>query len=133
MMRKLYLDSCIIIYFVEQHPDYFASVDTRIEAGDSLITVSDLCKLECLVHPMRAGDTARLAAFQQFFAADDLSITRCSPAVFELATTLRARHHLKTPDALHLAAAIEAGCDEFWTNDHRLDAAASGHLRTVTL
>lgn len=23
--------------------------------------------------------------------------------------------------------------DEFWTNDHRLDTAAAGHLRTVTL
>ncbi len=28
---------------------------------------------------------------------------------------------------------IEAGCEEFWANHHRLDAAAAGHLHTVTL
>ena len=46
-------------------------------------------------------------------------------AVFELAATLRARHDLKTPDALHLAAAIHHGCDELWTNDHRFDRAST--------
>lgn len=132
-MPKLYLDSCIVIYYVEQHPDYFAPVDARINTGDHQITVSDLCRLECLVHPLRTGDAARLTAFNQFFTADDLYITPCSSRVFDLATELRARHRLKTPDALHLAAAIAAGCDEFWTNDHRLDAAATGYLRPVTL
>lgn len=132
-MPRLYLDSCIISYYVEQHPDYFGPVDARINAGDSLMTVSDLCRLECLVHPMRAGDAARLTAFERFFAADDLWITPCSSSVFKPATELRAHHRLKTPNALHLAAAIEAGCDELRTDDHRLDAAASGHLRTVNL
>ncbi len=48
--------------------------------------------------------------------------------VFERAARLRARHRLKTPDAIHLAAALEHGCDEFWTNDRRLAAAAEGAL-----
>ena len=132
-MPSLYLDSCIIIYYVEQHPDFFARVDERINQDGTTITVSDLGRLESLVHPLRAGDLHRLANFQRFFAATDLRNIACSRRVFDLATELRARHRLKTPDALHLAAAIEAGCDEFWTNDHRLDAAAAGHLRTVTL
>lgn len=54
-------------------------------------------------------------------------------AVFDLATELRAQHGLKTPDALHLAAAISAGCDEFWTNDLRLTQAAQGRIRTISL
>jgi predicted nucleic acid-binding protein len=49
-----------------------------------------------------------------------------------LATDLRAQYRLKTPDALHLAAAITAGCDEFWTNEHRLEQAAAGRLTLVT-
>ena len=36
----------------------------------------------------------------------------------------RVQHGLKTPDALHLAAALHHGCTEFWTNDDRLRAAA---------
>lgn len=87
---------------------------------------SNLVLMECLVVPMRNADSslelqyrATLAAFQ---AAD---LTR---AVFERAARLRARHRLKTPDAIHLAAALEHGCDEFWTNDRRLAAAAEGVL-----
>ncbi len=49
-------------------------------------------------------------------------------AVFNLATELRASHRLRTPDALHLAAALSAGCSEFWTNDTRLAAMAGQHL-----
>jgi len=51
--------------------------------------------------------------------------------VFDLATELRARQGLKTPDALHLAAALHTGCDEFWTNDERLVRAASGRIRNL--
>ena len=47
---------------------------------------------------------------------------------FDLATELRGLHGTKTPDALHLAAAILGGCQEFWTNDHRLTAAARNRI-----
>lgn len=40
----------------------------------------------------------------------------------EKAADLRAKYSwLKTPDAIHLAAAIESGCDAFLTNDRRLE------------
>lgn len=54
-----------------------------------------------------------------------------SQAVFEQATELRAQHRLSTPDALHLAAAIDAGCEEFWTNDRRLECAAAGRIEVI--
>ncbi|MBS3952720.1 MAG: PIN domain-containing protein [Methylomicrobium sp.] len=41
------------------------------------------------------------------------------------ALNLRVKHKIKTPDALHLATAIENGCTEFWTNDNRLKEAAN--------
>ncbi len=41
---------------------------------------------------------------------------------------LRARNGIQTPDALHLAAAIEGGCQEFWTNDKRLRVVAHNFL-----
>lgn len=52
--------------------------------------------------------------------------------MFDLATELRARHGLKTPDALHLAAAIACGCNELWTNDGRLTRATDNRIRVVT-
>ena len=36
------------------------------------------------------------------------------------AAALRARHGLRTPDAIHCATAIHAGCDAFLTNDAKL-------------
>ncbi len=46
---------------------------------------------------------------------------------------VRVRHRVKTPDALHLAAAINAGCDQFWTNDDRLAKAAEGHIEVINI
>lgn len=46
--------------------------------------------------------------------------------VYGLATQLRARFNLKTPDALHLGCAQFHGCDALWTNDDRLAQAGHG-------
>jgi uncharacterized protein len=51
--------------------------------------------------------------------------------VFEQATLLRVNSNLKTPDAIHLAAAIEAGCQELWTDDKQLKAIASQSLEVI--
>ena len=48
------------------------------------------------------------------------------------AAELRARFNLKTPDALHLAAAQCHGCEALWTHDNRLDQASRG-LATILL
>jgi len=130
---SIYFDSCTVIYYIEQHPDFFARIDARVNDPSTRIVVSDLTRLECLVKPLRANDTVRMKQFEFFFSAPDLTVVGCPRTVFDLAAQLRAHHGLKTPDALHLAAAIEGGCDEFWTNDDRLDAAAANYLRTVTL
>ncbi|MGH7171944.1 MAG: type II toxin-antitoxin system VapC family toxin [Gemmataceae bacterium] len=41
-------------------------------------------------------------------------------AVCDRAADLRVKYRFKTPDALHLAAAIEHACDRFLTNDVQL-------------
>jgi predicted nucleic acid-binding protein len=41
------------------------------------------------------------------------------------------QHGLTTPDALHLATALQHGCTELWTNDNRLLAAAGAMARNV--
>lgn len=69
---------------------------------------------------IRRGDEERRKVFEaQFQKLTWLPLT--SP-IFDLAAELRALHRVKTPDALHAAAAILHSCDEFWTNDRRLAA-----------
>ena len=47
-------------------------------------------------------------------------------AVFLQAARARAQFGLKTPDAIHLAAAQHHRCAALWTNDDRLAQAAHG-------
>ncbi len=130
---RIYLDSCIVIYYIERHMNFFQKIDARfLDDGNQWLT-SDLCRLECQVQPVRQQDEQRLTLYRKFFASTDLSIIPFTHRVFDLAIDLRAQHNLKTPDALHLAAAIVGGCQEFWTQDHRLDHAAAHYLRTTTL
>jgi predicted nucleic acid-binding protein len=48
-------------------------------------------------------------------------VVSLSREVIDCATKIRAHYGFKTPDAIHLAAAVVSGCDAFLTNDHRLD------------
>lgn len=133
-MHKLYWDSCVLIYRLQQIEPWkekIAHALTRVP--NPQLVVSELVRLECRVKPLRDGDTAMLSKFDHFFAATAAERVPLSRSVFELATDLRAKHGVKTPDALHLAAAIRSECSAFWTNDHRLNNAAQGRIDVVSV
>ena len=67
-----------------------------------------------------------LAVYDRYFNACEL--IPFDRVLFELASRLRIDHRIKTPDALHLAGALIAGCDQFWTNDYHLAKAAGAKL-----
>jgi predicted nucleic acid-binding protein len=119
----IYFDSVIIIYLFDHIGPFNVRATNRlaalVAAGDS-IAASDLSRLECRVQPIRLGDAAKLAVFDAFFARPDVQLVPITTAVFDRATQLRATHNFKLGDSLHLAAAVEAGCDAFLTNDTRL-------------
>jgi len=132
---RAYFDSCIVIYLIEKRQPWHGVIRnalTRLSAPDSAVVFTDLNRLECRVLPIAAGMPGLLADYDAFFASDGLIRHGLHTDTFDLATDLRARYRLKTPDALHLAAAITAGCDEFWTNDRRLEDAAAGRISVVT-
>jgi uncharacterized protein len=121
---KVYLDSCIVIYLIEGNLQNRTAVESALQAHQPTTTlVSDLVRLECRVRPLRRNDHALAERFDNFFA--DVLVVPLTPAVYDLAAELRAQHRFKTPDALHIAAAIFHSCDEFWTNDLRLGALGS--------
>jgi predicted nucleic acid-binding protein len=121
----VYCDSVILIYFFEGVPAVKARAATRLSAlsaaGDE-IAASDLSRLECRLKPIRQGDAVTLAVYDGLFARSDVRIVPITTAVFDRATHIRAAHNFKLADALHLAAAVESGCDRFLTNDTRLSA-----------
>ncbi|MCC6572778.1 MAG: type II toxin-antitoxin system VapC family toxin [Planctomycetes bacterium] len=122
---RIYLDSCVAIYAVESASHQGPAVTKLISQHQTTheFCASDLVRMECRVVPLRTGNNALLGEYERFLASTTrLDIT---PQVFELATELRARHALKTPDAIHLAVALAAGCAEVWTNDGRWSVASS--------
>ena len=133
---RVYLDSCIIIYFTEGGADMQERIGRRLlstEGNGPSIVFTDLSRLECRVKPLATGDSAVLTDYDDFFAMPGFEKFGLDTVTFDVATDLRARHRLKTPDALHLAAALSAKCDELWTNDERLGRAAGDRIRIVTI
>lgn len=121
----VYLDSCIVIYLVEEHTVFLEQIRTAISAaGDAQFCISALVELECLVVPLRLADTDLQAEYERFFSK--LVLLPILDEAYRTAARLRATYGLKTPDALHTAIAQYHGCTHLWTNDDRLSKAARG-------
>jgi uncharacterized protein len=118
----VYLDANCVIYLVELNliwgPKVLARVSTLRSAGNA-VAVGDLARTECLAHPFLKGNAAVVADFQAFFSSPDVDVLPMTAGVCERAARIRAASlfQLKVPDCLHLATAIEHGCDLFLTND----------------
>ncbi len=125
-MSRIYLDSCMVIGLIEG--DFGQRTVLKQQIPKHTVYASELVRMEARIMPLREGNQAALKRFDAFFDACHAMIA-LDRAVFERATQLRLHRSIKTPDALHIAAAIEAGCDEFWTADKRLNSFTGSHLR----
>lgn len=115
----------MVIYQIEFPPVFGPRAAARmnsLKAAGDRVAVGDLSRMECRVQPLNAADRPLLARFDAYFARPDIIVLPLSAAVCERAASIRARHRSRTPDALHLAAAIIGGCDLFLTNDAHLAA-----------
>ena len=100
----IYLDSCLVIYLVENHPRWGEAVAGAIaRADESRFGISPLVKCECLVGPMKRGDPMLERAYSQLF--DHFALLLMPDPVYLHAARLRAHFGLRTPDALRLACA----------------------------
>lgn len=127
-MGVIYLDSCLLVYAIEDDPVFGAATKQRLaraaDTDDAMLAISPLVRLECLVGPMKSGDRALRLRYER--ALSLLCLLDMPPAVYDGAAELRARYGLRTPDALHLACAQHHGCRALWTNDDRLARASHG-------
>lgn len=46
-----------------------------------------------------------------------VTLVPVSAAIAEYGAEMRSEYNLRTPDALHVASAVDTGCDAFLTND----------------
>lgn len=121
MTPRIYLDSVVVIYLIEQNPTFVAAVQATLARLGGAHVTSELARMEALVLPVRLGDSGRVKDFEDFFGSPLVELREITRPVFDRAIHIRAAHPgFKTPDSLHLAAAVEANCDVFVTNDPQL-------------
>lgn len=120
-VRRLYVETAPFIYFIEENPLYIARMD-QIMAAIQLRSIQGVCSVvtltEVLPVPLKAENSALVQAYEAILL--NSREFECVPVDRRTAITaanLRAQYELKTPDALHVAAALEANCDAFLTND----------------
>jgi predicted nucleic acid-binding protein len=109
----VYFDAVICTYAVEGAPSFQVRARARLatmRASGDQPAISDLTWLECRVKPIRLGDAVALTDMEAFLTGSDVVRVAMPTAVYERACRIRAVHHHKLADALHLAAAVEGGC-----------------------
>lgn len=66
---------------------------------------------------MREKQPALLERYDALFAASRVVVLDVSAKIVDRATSMRAKYGLKSPDAIHIATAVEYGASSFWTGD----------------
>src|SRR2546427_6757780 len=128
---RYYLDAAPIIYVIEGTQPFATTVEAKLSVGGLTLVTSELTRLECRVLPLRNGNTKLLQDFDDYFANSIAEIVPLTRDVIDHATEIRAQYGFKTPDSLHLAAAVITNCDVFLTNDHRLNRFTGITIETV--
>ena len=115
------LDTAPLIYYIEDHPTYaelLAPFFEAVRSGDIRIFTSTVTLLEVLVHPLKHGDERLAHEYNDILLSSPHIFTvPVTPVTAQTAAELRAAGKLKTPDAIHLATAINHGADAFLTGD----------------
>lgn len=127
-MIRIYLDTCMVIDLIEGETNRQTWLRSGIRG--KWVVGSELLRLKSRIKAIRDDRQDYIEQYDAFFAHCQLA--PFDRPLFECATYLRVQHRIKTPDALHLAAALQSGCEEFWTNDLRLVNAAQERIRVVT-
>jgi predicted nucleic acid-binding protein len=122
--QKICLDTAPIIYYIEDHETYrkiVRPVFVEIDIGNIEAITSTLTLLEVLVHPFRAGNQVLAEKYRDILLSSPGLITfEISHEISEMASRLRAKYSIRTPDAIQMAVGIRYGATNFLTNDPRL-------------
>lgn len=133
----LFLDANIIIYRIEAVEPFNRQVVATVQElialyPDAGFAVSRLSMMECLVKPLREQNSADIERYRGFFASTGLQIVEVNALVLETATLLRARHGLRTPDAIQAASAMSIkGPVTFLTGDKQFGKVPGLNVRLV--
>lgn len=118
------IDSVIFIYLFEENPQYFLlaqRVLTSIENGTHGGVLSVVGMIEILTGPKMKEKFEVAYQYRELLKSfPNLTISGINERIVDIASDLRGRYRIATPDAIHIATAIDFGAKKFVTNDKSL-------------
>ena len=119
-IEKAFFDTNVFIYALDRDMDVAKTVLEEAILSDSAVTSSITIMEYCSGIYKKAGD-AGVKVFQNFIKDNYIYVCPIDNSKAVTAAKLKSiNSSLKSMDAIQLAAAIEEGCEFFYTNDKRL-------------
>ena len=122
-MSRIYWDTMLFIYWMENHPQFATRVNTihtrMQERKDQLITGSFTFG-EVLAGVYRSGNAALASQTTRLLQNLVFEVVPFTLETADRYGQIRGSLGLAPADAIHLASAAQAGTDLFLTNDKRL-------------
>lgn len=119
--KRVLIDTSVWIYHFEQNPKLAAAagrVIENLEAGKFRGIASELTLLELTVRPLQLGRQDVADDYEVLLGYfPNLELQPISREVLMEAAGLRARHRLRTPDAIQIATGVRYGATLAVTND----------------
>lgn len=124
MGQKIGLDTTIFIYLLENKGVLGKRVKdilNLVEEGKMEAVFSSIGMIEILTGPKKMGRHDLALQYKELITHfPNLTIAGINEQVINIASDLRARYGIRTPDAIHVATAIDFGAEKFFTNDKGL-------------
>ena len=122
-MSRIYWDTMLFIYWLEDHPQYGDRVQQifeRMKRRQDQLCTSTFAVGETLVGFHKRGAMETAARVRNFFQQDSVEVIPYTFETADLYADIRARIGVSSSDAIHLACAAQARSDLFLTNDNDL-------------
>lgn len=119
-MSRIYWDTTLFIYWLEDHPQHGNRVQQifeRMKDRQDQLCTSAFAVGETLVGFHKRGAIETAARVQNFFQQESVEVISYTLEMADLYADIRATHRVSSADAIHLACAASAGTDLFLTND----------------
>lgn len=118
------LDTAPLIYYIEEDPKRLPVITALFEAsstGRFHLVTSTISLLEVLVLPLRKERPDLADRYQEILVRSrQCTLIPLDPLVAQRAALLRAKYHLRTPDAIQAATAWVTQATAFVTTDRSL-------------
>jgi predicted nucleic acid-binding protein len=129
------LDTAIFAYVFNNHPLFgkeALSIIQKIEFGEKDGVFSGIGMIELLTGAKKSKRFSMALYYKEkILTYPNLTVLGLNDGIIEIASTLRAKYGLRTPDAVHLATAIDSQAEVFYTNDRKLKRVKEIKIETL--